>query len=172
MPTTRSHFKKGRTEMFKDAQTFLGTLLSNEVPDMRKEVLKHLDDKDFMRSCLLSKSTVSANQGDLVDRTNKAQREANEASKEVKKLFPARDRSLVDMAKYSDAFVKFLVKQLYQKDLSSSYAFVQKWEWRMTAYMTAFEMAAKADGIIEDKNAEIDQLKMKVVALKKLYVAK
>jgi hypothetical protein len=72
--------------MFKDAQTFLGTLLNNEVPDMRKEVLKYLDDNDFMRACLLSNSTVTANLHELIKRHNNAVRQTNEALKKKQAL--------------------------------------------------------------------------------------
>ena len=45
---------------------------------------------------------------------------------------------------------------------------MNSWSW----HQIARKIETQANDIIKDKYAEIDQLKMKLVALKKLYVAK
>ena len=78
-----THEKKSR----ETATESLGTLLNNGEPDLRREVLKHLGDKEFMRACLLSHSTVTANMDELLLRTKTAEEEWNRHYKEAEEVF-------------------------------------------------------------------------------------
>ena len=78
-----THEKKSR----ETATESLGTLLNNGEPDLRREVLKHLGDKEFMRACLLSQSTVTANIDELVLRLKTAEEEWNRHYKEAREVF-------------------------------------------------------------------------------------
>ena len=78
-----THEKKSR----ETATESLGTLLNNGEPDLRREVLKHLGDKEFMRACLLSQSTVTANIDELVLRLKTAEEECDRHFKEAREVF-------------------------------------------------------------------------------------
>jgi len=64
-------------------ETSLGMLLNNDVPDMRREVLRHLGDKDFMRACLLSRSTIRANVHELQERHDEASHNRDKVNNEM-----------------------------------------------------------------------------------------
>ena len=153
-----THEKKSRETTTES----LGTLLNNGEPDLRREVLKHLSDKEFMGACLLSQSTVTANIDELVLRIKTAEEECDRHYKEAEEVFekekasPTGDFRLLDSCQKS-------VSQAVQHHR----ALVRSLRFLLT-YSKIKEQAAK----IKEQAAEINQLQMKVIALKRLYAAK
>lgn len=127
-----------------------------------------MDDKDFMRACLLSKSTVTANLLELSRRHANAVRQTIVATEALRKKRAILIDDNVLTSSTLDTAIDYLKSQVeastkseYDEKLKASFYFVRSWDWRQTA-----------KDILKDKNEEIDQLKMKLVALKRLYVAK
>ena len=160
-----THEKKSR----ETATESLGTLLNNGEPDLRREVLKHLDDKEFMRACLLSQSTVTANMHELLLRIKTAEEECDRHYKEAEEVLekgkasPTGDFRLLDSCQKS-------VSQAVQhhRTLVRSLRFLLTYSKIKEQAAKIKEQAAK----IKEQAAEINQLQMKVIALKRLYAAK
>ena len=148
-----THEKKSR----ETATESLGTLLNNGEPDLRREVLKHLDDKEFMRACLLSQSTVTANMHELLLRIKTAEEEWNRHYKEAREVFEKEKASPTgDFRRLDSCQQSFSQATQHYGNLVKSLMFLRSAEFK--------EQAAEI-------NQEINQLK-KVIALKRLYAAK
>ena len=113
--------------------TFLATLLNNELlPELRKEILKHLGDKDFLKCYFLSKSTVCADTKELKERMSHALDVCMAASKIYIDLEDTHKHIYTQpiATRYMRAKVDYQKKRAYQKKLRSSYSFVKSWQWR------------------------------------------
>ena len=113
----------------------LSKLLTNELPDMRNEVLKYLDDKHFIRVCFLSRCTITANADELKKRLCDALKCKNVAKQDVKywihNIHYIQDEKLqiYMIAPFKEELI-FREKQ-YNR-LKTSYDFVHLWCWRQT----------------------------------------
>ena len=147
---TRSFKSKRRCELHPEPQTWLGKLLNSEVDDdARNEVLKWLTTKEVMRTHLLSKSALTSSPVALVT--------------SVQELSVTRDAAMAEFrAKHSPAALD-VVETANSKigDVCESVLHLRYWRLRLASLKREREL-----------KGEVDSLKMKVVALKRLYQSK
>ena len=142
-----THEKKSRETTTES----LGTLLNNGEPDLRREVLKHLGDKEFMRACLLSQSTVTANMDELLLRTKTAEEECDRHYKEAEEVFKKEKASPTGDFRRLDSCQQSVSQATqHHRNLVESLKFLR----------SAESKCIKAE------------FKEKIIALKRLYAAK
>jgi len=164
---------KRRFELHPGPQTWLGKLLNSEVDaDARNEVLKWLTTKEVMRTHLLSKSALTSSPVAL----HACRKEIENAQEEEERADAQTEAALKAATTAAEveavaAEVEAVTAQASLRDhrqfmlemvvLKQSQLHLRYWRMRLTA----LEHARALQG-------EVDSLKMKVVALKRLYQSK
>ena len=147
---TRSFKSKRRFDLHSEPQTWLGKLLNSEVDDdARNEVLKWLTIKEVMRTYLLSKSALTASMDTFVT--------------SVQELSNTRDAAMAEYRE-KDSPAALNVAQTAIKEIGDVYEsllHLRYWRLRFASLKREIELLG-----------EVDSLKMKVVALKRLYQSK
>ena len=142
--TLRSRMKKSRSELHHEPQTMLGTILNAQVEeDPRNVILKHLNDADAMRTCLVSKGAFVA---------------ASSLREMQSRSFAAFDDLISDLGA---PFIKQVDKMMHfrnlEKAFNSMFHLTIRWETK--------EKMKEMAGVIEKQEFKIE-------TLKRLYKAK
>lgn len=135
---TRSHAKQSRSELHREPQTMLGTLVSGEAgeDDVRVELLKHMSNTDLMKACLVSKGAMvcDSTESALVDRCiaegDAIIKEQEHALKLKSKIVSGSPSASQDRMAFVMAQQACLVRALQKKALEISYHRVCHWRLR------------------------------------------
>ena len=158
--------KKSRVEHYREPQTMIGTLLSSEdEADVRAELmLTHLSNRDFMNSCLVSKSayTAQSNQSGLADRLKAAHEDLRKnLSGRIAEGLRA-DGDVYEFCRTLGLEVqKAMMDQHFCSEMHNSLRLMRHWALREKMMLSHIAMSET-----------IEKQAFQIVALKRLYKAK